>query len=97
LDDFLSRRIPRFVGPKLYTKTCLYTMTPDRDFVLDRLPAYPQISVVVGDGHAYKFASIMGKILSELALDGATPHDITPYSLQRPALAAPPPSTRKRL
>ncbi|MCE7985693.1 MAG: N-methyl-L-tryptophan oxidase [Caldilinea sp. CFX5] len=97
LDDFLSRRIPRFVGPKLYTKTCLYTMTPDRDFVLDRLPAYPQISVVVGDGHAYKFASIMGKILSELAIDGATPHDITPYSLQRPALAAPPPSTRKRL
>ena len=72
-------------------------MTPDRDFVLDRLPAYPQISVVVGDGHAYKFASIMGKILSELALDGATPHDITPYSLQRPALMAPPPSVRKRL
>lgn len=97
LDEFLSSRIPRFIGPKLYTKTCLYTMTPDRDFILDRLPAHPQIMAVVGDGHAYKFASIMGKILSELALDGATTHDITPYSLQRPALAAPPPRVRKRL
>lgn len=97
LDEFIAPRIPRFVGPKLYTKTCLYTMTPDRDFVLDRLPTYPQIMVVVGDGHAYKFASIMGKILSELAIDGATTHDIAPYSLQRPALAAPPSSIRKRL
>ena len=97
LDDFLSTRIPRFVGPKLYTKTCLYTMTPDRDFVLDRLPSHPQISVVVGDGHAYKFASLLGKILSELALDGATAHDISPYSLQRPALTAPTVAVRKRL
>ncbi|MBX3013077.1 MAG: N-methyl-L-tryptophan oxidase [Caldilineaceae bacterium] len=97
LDDFLSSRIPHFVGPKLYTKTCLYTMAPDRDFILDHLPEYPQITVVVGDGHAYKFASVLGKILSELALDGATAYDITPYSLQRPALAAPLSDIRKRL
>jgi sarcosine oxidase len=97
LDDFIGKHIPRFIGPKLYTKTCLYTMAPDRDFVLDQLPAYPQISVVVGDGHAYKFASVLGKILSELALDGATAHNITPYSLLRPALQGASPITRQRL
>jgi sarcosine oxidase len=97
LITFLRPRIPHFVGPKLYTKTCLYTMTPDRDFVLDRLPVYPQISLVVGDGHAYKFASLLGKILSELAIDGSTPYEIAPYSLLRPALTVPIAGGRKRL
>ena len=41
LEAWLAQRIPHFVGPKLYTKTCLYTMPPDRDFVLDSLPDHP--------------------------------------------------------
>ena len=38
---FLAERLPRFGGPELYTKTCLYTLTPDRDFVIDTLPDAP--------------------------------------------------------
>jgi sarcosine oxidase len=39
--QFLDRHIPRFAGPELYTKTCLYTIPPDQNFVLDTLPADP--------------------------------------------------------
>ena len=39
--DFLSRYIPGFIGPELYTKTCLYTIPPDQNFVIDTLPAHP--------------------------------------------------------
>jgi sarcosine oxidase len=89
LDAFLARNIPNFGGPKLYTKTCLYEMPPDRDFVLDRLPDQPNVFVFIGAGHAYKFASLLGKIFSELALDGQTAHDIAPFTINRPALNDP--------
>ena len=86
LETFLTTRIPRFVGPKLYTKTCLYEMPPDRDFILDHLPEHPHVYVFIGAGHAYKFASLIGKIFSELAIDGHTLHDIRPFTLNRPAI-----------
>lgn len=87
LAGFLRQRIPHFVGPRLYTKTCLYTLPPDRDFILDSLPEHNNIFVVVGAGHAYKFASLLGRILSELALDGRTDADIGAFSLRRTALS----------
>ena len=86
LDSWLADHIPHFIGPKLYTKTCLYTMPPDRDFVLDSLPEHPNIFVAIGAGHAYKFASLIGKILSELALDGSTPSDIADFKVNREVL-----------
>lgn len=89
LDAFLTRGIPHFVGPKLYTKTCLYEMPPDRDFILDHLPQHPNVFVFIGAGHAYKFASLLGKIFSQLVLDGHTPHDIAPFTLNRPAITDP--------
>ena len=58
-----------------YTKTCLYTLTPDRDFLLDAVPGQRNAWFAVGAGHAFKFASHLGRILSELALDGTTRAD----------------------
>jgi sarcosine oxidase len=89
LADFLAAHIPDFLGPKLYTKTCLYTMPPDRDFIVDHLADHPQIWLCVGAGHAYKFASLLGKILSEVTIDGETKYDITPFTLARPAIQDP--------
>jgi sarcosine oxidase len=73
LDAFMAAHLPGSVGPELLTKTCLYTMPPDRDFVIDRLPDHPAVFVALGAAHGFKFASVIGRILAELAVDGATP------------------------
>lgn len=89
LTEFLATHIPGFLGPILYTKPCLYTMPPDRDFIIDRLPDHPQIAVAVGAGHAAKFSCLIGRILSQLAIDGETPSPIEAFRIRRPALADP--------
>ena len=86
VETFLSAHIPKALGGVIQTKTCLYDLTPDRDFVVDRLPDHPNVSVALGAAHGFKFASAIGKILSELALDGATPHDLEPFRITRPIL-----------
>ena len=84
--DFLARYLPSAVGPEIYTKTCLYTLTPDRDFVIDRLPNADGVVVAIGAGHAFKFASLIGKTLSELARTGRSEADIGPFTIDRPIL-----------
>jgi sarcosine oxidase len=83
---FLEQYIPRMLGPIIYTRTCLYTLTPDRDFIIDRLPAHPEIAVGVGGGHGFKFASLAGRMLSELAIDGCTERNIEPFRIDRAIL-----------
>jgi sarcosine oxidase len=89
LRSFLERYIPDSLGPELYTKTCLYDMPPDREFVLGALPDIPQISVFNGAGHGFKFASLVGKILSELAVYDQTEYPIEAFRVDRPALTDP--------
>ncbi len=83
---FAARHLPQAVGAVRLAKTCLYTLTPDRDFLLDRVPGTDNIFTVVGAGHAFKFASLLGRILVDLALDGATTHDISALAADRPIL-----------
>jgi sarcosine oxidase len=83
---FMERHLPTALGPVIYTKTCLYTLTPDRDFVVDAVPGHPEVVVAIGGGHGFKFASLMGQMLSELAIDGETPRDIAPFRIDRPIL-----------
>lgn len=84
--EFLREHLPRAAGPELYSKTCLYDMPPDRDFVLDVLPGLPQVVVGLGAAHAAKFSSLIGKILTELAIDGRSKHPIGAFRADRPAL-----------
>ncbi|ANY08912.1 N-methyl-L-tryptophan oxidase [Pseudonocardia sp. HH130630-07] len=86
---FVDRHLPRFGGPELYSKTCLYTVPPDQNFVLDRVPGHPQIVVAIGAGHAYKFAALIGGLLTDLALDRAPAHPVDGFALDRPALTDP--------
>jgi sarcosine oxidase len=86
VEEFLAKYIPGALGPIIYTKTCLYTLTPDRDFVIDHVPGHDNVVVAIGAGHAFKFASQIGRLLSELALDGETKVDLAPFSLERPIL-----------
>jgi len=83
---FLERYLPGACGPPHVVKTCLYTLTPDRDFVIDTLPGHPNVSVAVGAGHAFKFASVIGRVLGELVVDGSTPSDLAAFSAERPIL-----------
>jgi len=86
---FLETYIPRFLGPELFTKTCLYTMPPDRHFVIDRVPGQANITVAADAAHAFKFATLIGRIMSELALDGRTEYPIAPFRADRAALTDP--------
>lgn len=86
LDAFVSRHLPHAKGPILYVKTCLYDMPPDRNFIIDWLPDYPNVIVGNGAGHAYKFAALFGEILADLAIDGKTPYPIAPFMIDRAAI-----------
>ena len=86
--DFCRRILPAALGPELLTKTCLYTLTPDRDFVIDAVPGHPGILVAIGAGHAFKFASAIGQILAELALAGESDTDLEPFRIDRSILLA---------
>ncbi len=92
---FLARRLPRSLGPEIVTRTCLYTLTPDRDFVISPLPEHPGVAVAIGAGHAFKFASQLGWMLSDLVSGGdGGGFDLGPFSIDRPILADPDPPRR---
>jgi len=77
LRDVLDRYMPGAAGNVLRTLTCMYTNTPDRHFILDRHPASANIVYGCGfSGHGFKFASAIGEVMADLALDGTTRHDI---------------------
>ncbi len=77
----------RFGAPR--STTCLYTLTSDRDFVLDRLPDHPNISVALGAAHGFKFAAWFGRALADLALGGAPGAELAPFAYGRASLHAP--------
>jgi sarcosine oxidase len=80
----LSRYIPAAAGPVRQLKTCIYTHSPDEDFILDRHALYPQIVLASPcSGHGFKFAGVIGEILADLATVGETPHDISRFRLDR--------------
>lgn len=82
--DFLELYLPGAAGPLTAMKTCIYTRTPDEDFVIDALPDDQRIVVASPcSGHGYKFASVIGEILADLAIEGATPHDISRFRVDR--------------
>lgn len=86
VESFVKKIMPGAHGPILYTKTCLYTLTPDRDFVIDAMPGHSNCFLTIGAGHAFKFSSVIGRILSELAIDGKTKSDIRHFKADRPIL-----------
>ena len=72
-----SKYFPKANGNLMTLKTCLFTNTPDEHFIIDVLPDHPQVSIAAGfSGHGFKFASVVGEILADLTIGGATRHDI---------------------
>ncbi len=84
MHDFAQHFVPQAAGSLISTRVCLYTMTPDEHFIIDHHPAYPQIVIAsCCSGHAFKFSTLLGSILSDLALTGETSQDINLFRLSR--------------
>ena len=82
--NFSRQYIPGAAGETISTRRCLYTLTPDKDFVIDRHPNYAQIVFGAGfSGHGFKFTTLTGKMLAELVLEGETEHDTSLFKLSR--------------
>ena len=88
-DDFARTFFGGRLGPAAHTATCLYTLTPDRDFVLDPCPGQPRVLVALGAAHGYKFAAWFGRTLAALAAGRQPEDDLALFAVDRPALAAP--------
>jgi len=92
LRQFADRYFPQGNGPTMALRACMFTNTPDEHFIIDHHPAHKQVVVASPcSGHGYKFCSVIGEILADLATgDGSTEHDIGFLRLARPALSAAP-------
>jgi sarcosine oxidase len=87
LRDFTARYFPDAAGPTMTLKTCMFTNSPDEHFIVDLHPEFPQVAVAAGfSGHGFKFASVIGEILADLATDGVTGYDIDLLRWDRPGV-----------
>jgi sarcosine oxidase len=89
LRTFGERYFPAGSGATMALRACMFTNTPDEHFILDHHPEYPQVVLASPcSGHGYKFCSVIGEILADLATgDGTTRHDIGFLRLSRPGLS----------
>jgi len=77
LRAFAERYFPDGTGPTIALKTCLFEPSPDEHFLIDAHPDSAHTVFGAGfSGHGFKFCSVVGEILADLALDGETRHDI---------------------
>lgn len=84
LREFASRYFPQGSGPTMMLKACMFTNSPDKHFIIDLHPEYPQVSFAGGfSGHGYKFASVIGEIMADLAQRRETRHNIALFNLAR--------------
>jgi sarcosine oxidase len=87
--DHLRALMPTMPGRLLAAVTCMYTTTPDHHFVIAGHPEHERVTVACGfSGHGFKFVPVVGEILADLALDGATDHPIALFDPRRPAMTA---------
>ncbi len=83
MDTYVNERIPD-LGNAVHSEVCLYTETPDENFIIDKHPHCPNLLIAAGfSGHGFKFCSLVGRIMSELTLTSNTTFDIRPFSINR--------------
>ena len=96
LREGIRRYFPDADGPTMAMKACLFTNSPDEHFIIDRLPDSPHVAVAAGfSGHGFKFCSVVGEIMIELVVDGATRLDTQPVPARPPDASAVNEATRR--
>lgn len=84
LQRCVKRCFPGLVPEPAVVESCLYTLTPDRHFVLDCHPTYSNIVIGAGfSGHGFKFGPVIGKLLCELSLGEVPSYDLSPFRIRR--------------
>ena len=95
----LDRLMPDLNGRWRESVVCLYTNTPDEDFIIDAHPAHKQVLIVSPcSGHGFKFSSAIGEIVTDLVIEGESSFDLTPFRIARllsPASPASPGAVRR--
>ena len=85
--DFIRPLVSRFLpglGAHTRASVCMYPMSRDEHFIVDRLPLEPRLIIGAGlSGHGFKFAPVIGEALANLALDAAQEIDVGFFSLRR--------------
>jgi sarcosine oxidase len=80
----VGRFVPEANGRLREARVCLYTNTPDHDFLIDRHPGQPNVLVVSPcSGHGFKFTSAIGEVVADLVTTGGSPFDLTPFRIDR--------------
>jgi sarcosine oxidase len=73
IDRFLMQAMPQVTKERTRHEVCFYTMSPDENFIVDQHPQFSNVSFAAGlSGHGFKFASALGKVLVDLAIDGGS-------------------------
>jgi sarcosine oxidase len=84
LRAFAEKYFPEGAGPTMALKSCIFTNSPDEHFTIDWVPGAPQVVFASAcSGHGFKFCSVVGEVLAEMAMDGATRHDVDLFKLSR--------------
>lgn len=85
LREFATTYLPGLLGDFLLVKHCLYTYSPDGHFIIDYLPGFEQQVIIAAgfSGHGFKFAPLVGEVLTDLALKGKTEQPIGFLALDR--------------
>jgi sarcosine oxidase len=80
---FQARRLPGLASNPDRHVTCLYTNTPDKNFIVDFHPDSPNVVVVSAcSGHGFKFASVMGELVAQGVTTGKLSSLLTPFRLR---------------
>ncbi|HUN21696.1 MAG TPA: N-methyl-L-tryptophan oxidase [Anaerolineales bacterium] len=84
LREFANRYFPNATGPTMTLKTCMFTNAPDGHFIIDLHPEFPQVSFASAcSGHGFKFTSVIGEIMADLAERQTCRHDLSLFALSR--------------
>lgn len=84
VQEFLREYLPGVSDRVTRRSVCMYTMTPDQHFILDRHRDYPNVAYAAGfSGHGFKFAPMVGQVMADLATTGATAEPVQFLSAAR--------------
>lgn len=80
----VTKLLPALTGPLVHSATCMYSNTPDEHFVIAQPVGYEHLTVACGfSGHGFKFVPVVGEVLADLVVDGATAHPISLFDPKR--------------